>query len=99
MSYLCTQIMVLKHIRKLTGKRSQDSKIYRELAPYLNLGWQLAITIGLGSLIGWLIDNKYHSTPTWLIICSLIGVAVGMYTFLKTVLAIDNKKKKEKRDN
>lgn len=91
--------MVLKHIRKLSKKRASDSKIYKELAPFMNLGLELTIPIGLGAIIGWQLDKKYDSDPTWLIVCSLIGIVVGFYIFFKTVLNIEkNKKKKNKTE-
>jgi len=60
--------------------------ISKELGPYLNLGWQMAITILLMVLLGWWLDGKFHTSPWLIVICSLFGVVAGMYSFIRTVL-------------
>lgn len=77
-------------------QKKRASDIAKEIGPYINLGWQIAVTIGLGVLIGWWIDSESGTKPLWLIICSLLGVVVGMYSFLKTVLNLNKKKSKTK---
>lgn len=77
-------------------KKNRTSDIAKEIGPYINLGWQMAVTVGLGVLIGWWIDMESGTKPLWVIICSLLGVVVGMYSFLKTVLTLNKKKNKPK---
>lgn len=73
-------------------KKSDQSQVIRELAPYLTLGWQLGITFGLFALIGWWLDKQSGGGSTWIIVGSSVGFVVGMYTFFKTVLSNDKKK-------
>jgi F0F1-type ATP synthase assembly protein I len=79
-------------------KRSDRNKLIKEVGPYINLGWQLVITIGLGALFGYWLDGKLGTKPAMIVVFSLLGIAVGMFSFLKTVLNID-KKKKSDREN
>lgn len=72
--------------------KDKDDKILNELAPYLNLGWQLVISICLMALLGWWLDGKFNTKPVLIIICTLFGAFAGMYSFIKTVMKIDKKK-------
>ncbi len=79
------------------NRSKKDSPIFKELAPYMNLGIQWGVTVGLGALLGWWLDKHFDSSPLWIIICSLAGVLIGMYTFFKTVLDLEKKKKQKKK--
>jgi ATP synthase protein I len=82
-----------------------DPKTMQELAPYSSLGIQLAITIGLFALLGWWLDGKYDTKPVFTLICSLSGIAIGFYSFFKTISDLDKKrelreaKDKERKKN
>ena len=76
-------------------KRKKDTKIWEELGPYLNLGWQLVITIVLMVFLGKWLDDKFDTSPTFIVILSVFGVLAGMYNFLKVAMK-SNKKKPEK---
>lgn len=67
------------------------AKIIKELSPYMTLGLDFAITIGLFALLGYWLDGKYNTAPMWTLILSLFGIVVAFYKFFKVVL----KKKKE----
>mgnify|MGYP003739753419 CR=1 FL=1 len=85
---------------KNSSKTTDDqSRIIRELAPYLTLGWQLGITFGLFALGGWWLDKQSGGGSTWTVVGSALGFVVGMYSFFKTVLKKDNKKQaKDKKE-
>lgn len=72
------------------------SSILKELAPYLNLGIQLTITVCLGALFGWWLDSKFNAKPLFLIIFSFLGVIIGFYNFFKTISQLEKKKKEKK---
>ena len=71
----------------------KNNKITKELAPYVGGGIQLIIPILLGVYFGRKLDEG-HSTPIWTIILSLLGIAIGMYQFLKSVLRINKNDKR-----
>jgi F0F1-type ATP synthase assembly protein I len=58
----------------------------RALAPYMNIGWTFLVTIGLGLLGGYWLDNRAGTTPWFFILGAVLGMAVGFYHFFKTVL-------------
>ena len=62
------------------------SKVYREIAPYIGLGLQLAITVGVMVFIGIWLDKQFAASPVFTLIFAFLGVFVGMYSFIKTVL-------------
>jgi F0F1-type ATP synthase assembly protein I len=69
--------------------------IAKEYGAFLNLGWQIVITIGLMALLGDWLDKEFETSPLWIIICSFFGVVVAMYSFIKTVINLTKKDKKK----
>jgi len=57
----------------------------RQLAPYLNLGTQMAATILVLGGAGWWIDSKWQSAPWGLIVGLMLGAAVGLTQFLRMI--------------
>ena len=68
------------------------SEALRQVAPYTHLGWQLCATVMLFAAIGWGIDKLLNSSPAAIIILSLIGIAVGLYSVLKSAKNLSDKK-------
>jgi len=75
--------------------KQNRAKIIKELSPYMTLGLDFAITIGLFALLGYWLDGKYNSSPAWILSLSLFGIIVAFYKFFKVVL---KKKKKITKD-
>lgn len=74
------------------SKKKQN--IYREIGPYLALGWQMAVTVILFVILGVWLDDKFGTKPLLTIILSLSGSGLSIYNFIKTVLELTKKKKK-----
>lgn len=53
---------------------------------YIGLGSQLAATVVVMVLLGVWLDKKFSTEPILTIIFSFIGIAGGMYNFIKTAL-------------
>jgi ATP synthase protein I len=62
------------------------SKAYREIAPYLGLGLQLAVTVAIMVFIGIWLDGKLNTSPVLTVVFAFFGVFAGMYTFIKSVI-------------
>lgn len=75
---------------KLPQTPHKDSA-WRELAPFMNIGIELAVTVGVFGLIGWFIDKYAATSPLWFIALLVIGVIVGMTKMLQTVLKANKK--------
>ena len=66
-------------------------KVYREIAPYIGLGMQLAVTVTIMVFIGIWLDDYFNSSPLLIIVCSFFGVFAAMYSFIKSVIKSDKK--------
>ncbi len=72
-------------------KKSEDSNSFLnpEIIKYLGLGTQLAATVAVMVFFGYWLDSKFNSKPILTIVFSILGVVVGMYQFIKTVIKSD----------
>lgn len=73
-------------------KQKTYSEIMREVAPYSNMGFQLIIPILGGFFGGQALDSHYETGSFWTISLSIVGIAAGMYTFIRQALSIGKKK-------
>lgn len=71
------------------------SQTYREIGPYLGLGTQLAATIVLMFFLGKWLDDEFNLFPILTIVLSFLGGFAGIYNFIRTVLQINEKRKKK----
>jgi hypothetical protein len=62
-------------------------RVVRESGPYLGIGTTLAITVGLGVLVGYWVDGRLRTGPVFTLVGSITGVALAMYGFFRTVMA------------
>jgi ATP synthase protein I len=70
---------------------------YREAAPYLGLGIQLAATIVIMVYLGSWLDKYFETNNIFLLICSLFGLGAGLYNFIKTVNNLEKRKKENSK--
>ncbi len=77
--------------RKRDGQ--SPDQILRQVAPYLTMGIQLAAGIVIFFLIGWWLDTRYNTAPTFKLIGLGIGSIGGLIKFLKSVIELDKKEK------
>ena len=77
----------------MKDENNDRQRVIKNLAPFLNLGWQLVASICLMALLGWWLDGKLGTTPWLTIVGSLLGVAIGMFTFIKTVRKLTEKQR------
>lgn len=73
---------------------SSQKSVLKELGPYMNLGIQLIIPIILGVFGGKWLDEEYDTKPLWIVTLSVLGIIVGLYSFIKTVIKENDKLKK-----
>lgn len=75
-------------------KDSSEKSVLKELGPYMNLGIQLIIPIILGVFGGKWLDEEYDTKPLWIVTLSVLGIIIGLYSFIKTVIKENDKLKK-----
>ena len=83
-----------KQSQNNSGAFGTFARIYRDAAPYLALGIQLAATVIILFYVGYWADD-YFGTRPWLMIAGLaVGVITGFYNFFKTVIDLGKKEEK-----
>lgn len=63
----------------------------RQVLPYTHLGWQLFSTVFFFIGVGWLLDKFLGTSPYAIIVLSIIGICVGLYSVLKSAQQISKK--------
>jgi F0F1-type ATP synthase assembly protein I len=86
------------HVEKKNG---EIRSTFRESAPYLTLGFQLAAAVLLFFFIGYWIDNKFGISPIGTLTGVVLGCIGGFFQFFKFAfsLAADEKKKQMSKKN
>jgi len=77
-------------------KSADTGSIMRQLAPYLTLGTQMAVTVLFLAGAGWWIDDSFETSPWGLVIGSILGCVIGFYQFLHS-LQVLLKREKERQ--
>ena len=65
---------------------SSWAEAMRTAGPYLHVGWVPVLTILLGVLIGRWVDARWGTEPAFLLVGAILGIVLGLYYFLSTVL-------------
>ncbi len=86
-------------------KRREDTPterraLWRDASNALTLGWNLALPIFGGAIIGYLLDSWLHSSPIFFIGFIVLGIGAGFYSYFKTISRLENSQKPtdEKKD-
>jgi len=67
-------------------------------ALYSNMGIEMGVIIALGVFGGVKLDKLWDCSPIFTLILSLSGVAIAIYTMIRTVLRVQKKSKDESND-
>lgn len=80
-------------------KKSNDNlyKTYKEIGPYLGLGFQLAATVLIFLFIGDWLDKKNNSSPIFTLIFAILGISIGLYSVIKTIIGLEQKRKNDEK--
>jgi len=64
-----------------------------------SLGFQMAITIGLGAWLGIYLDEKYQTEkPYYTIAIVLMSIAIALYQVIKEVMSINKEMEEEEKN-
>lgn len=84
-------------------KKGDIRNTYREYAPYLSLGFQLAAVVVVFFLLGAWIDNRYGVEPIGKLIGVSVGIVGGFIKFFKSVASLMTNEERDraskKREN
>lgn len=53
---------------------------WKDVAIYSTLSINLALTVGGGFYLGYLLDRHYGTAPRWILAGFLTGLGIGLYT-------------------
>jgi ATP synthase protein I len=56
---------------------------------HLGVGLQMLVGVGLGFVVGNWIDKKYGTDPWGVMVCTMLGLASGMYLLIKDAIRIN----------
>lgn len=61
------------------------------------IGMQMGAIIAGGAFLGNYLDKRQQNeTPVWTLVCSLSGVAIGLYLVIKEVIQLSNRDEQKK---
>jgi F0F1-type ATP synthase assembly protein I len=69
----------------------------REAAPLLGLGTTLAVTVLAGLGVGYLLDERFHTSPVLMLLGSALGIGAAMYYFFESVTGTAKKRADRKQ--
>ena len=55
----------------------------------LGVGFEVAVGVGLGALVGTFVDRHFHCSPWGVLAGVLIGCAAGMYLLVKEAIRLN----------
>ena len=70
------------------NKSQVKNETYKSIAPFLNIGLQMALTILVFVLLGWWLDGKFDKSPVFILIFSFVGIFGAFYNFFKIISKI-----------
>jgi ATP synthase protein I len=71
---------------------NQQSSLFREALASSSIGWEIALPIGGGVLLGQVIDKMVGTTIVFTILFLLLGVFSGFYNLVRHVQRINAQK-------
>jgi F0F1-type ATP synthase assembly protein I len=77
-------------------KKEKPAGIFRDVAPFLSLGFQLASVVVVFFFLGHWIDTKFGISPIGKLAGLLLGTVGGFIQFFRTVATLTNDTKSVK---
>ena len=71
--------------------------LFREALLAMSLGWDLAIPIFGGVIIGYFLDRWLDSSPTFTLGLLLVGIGVGYYNVVRFIRKVTIKKRQQQQ--
>ena len=70
---------------------------YRQLAPYMGLGTELAASVAGMLLIGYFLDQHFKTSPWLLLTGATVGLIGGFFNFIREIQRLTKSDKKSKQ--
>jgi F0F1-type ATP synthase assembly protein I len=76
---------------KVAKEAADQAEVMREAGPYLTLGIQLVLTIGVFFGIGYWLDKHFATAPLWTAIFTAFGAVASLTYFIVTVIRLQKR--------
>ena len=84
-------------VKKKQANGESLGEAYRQLAPYMGLGTELAASVAGMLLLGYFLDQHFKTAPWLLLIGAAVGLFGGFYNFIKQVQRLGKSDSKSKQ--
>jgi F0F1-type ATP synthase assembly protein I len=74
--------------------KRRDHEIWREALRATSLGWDLALPIFAGVLLGHLLDRLLHANYVFTLGLLLLGIATGFYNVIRSIQRVDTRSRR-----
>ena len=78
--------------QKKNNSHGENLTRLRGAAQYMGLGTQLAVTMVAFFFFGYWLDGEFETLPLFVIVFSFIGAGGGLYSFIRNVIKLNEKK-------
>lgn len=76
---------------------NREQEIWREALRATSLGWDLALPIFGGVLVGYLLDRALSTMYVFTLGFLLLGIATGFYNVIRSIQRLDDRSKRQWR--
>ena len=76
----------------------REREMWREALRATSLGWDLALPIFGGVLVGYILDRSLGSTHVFVLGFMIFGIAAGFYNVLRSIQRMDQRCRKRGDD-
>ena len=73
------------NVKKKQSIGESLGEAYRQLAPYMGLGTELAASVAGMLLLGYFLDQHFNTSPWLLLVGAAVGLVGGFYNFFREV--------------
>jgi ATP synthase protein I len=75
--------------------KRDDREIWREALRATSLGWDLALPIFAGVMVGYLLDRTLGTTYIFTLGLLFLGIATGFYNVIRSIQRIDQRSRRQ----
>ncbi len=77
------------------SEKPKTNKALKNYAYYSNMAIEMGVLICVGVFGGKALDQWLHTSPLFIIVCSLMGIFISLYVMIKTLVRSEKSLKDE----